>query len=148
MSITFKNVAHFYLGSEVETEDGKGVLYKVDETISFACVKGIGWRYKAKPYLKRLPEGAAPTCDMAAQGYDCHGLIDSGEAIEVEQWQPNNGEVCWFWDEIDRGPRIRRFKHKHGSIFVDMECNSGWQHCAPFTGELPEFWAKKWGVKS
>lgn len=150
MSITFKQVAHHYIWCDMETGQGQGKLCGVDnkDKTLFACVYGIGWVNKAKPYLKRLPEGAAPTCDMAAQGYDCHGLIDAGEAIEVEVWNPKKGEVCWFWDDIIVQPRISIYDSNGSkySTFRDKE-GSEWQHCAPFTGELPEYWKKKWEVK-
>jgi hypothetical protein len=137
------------MGCEVWTHKGQGKLTGTDtnDEGSFALVNHDYWSRIAKPYLKRLPEGTAPTCDMAAQGYDCHNLIDSGEAIEVEVWKPKKGEVCWFWDDGDygHGPRVRRFEQNSGSMFVDMEENSHWNFCAPFTGELPEYWAKKWG---
>lgn len=50
------------------------------------------------------------------------------------EWQPKEGEWCWFWND-NKIPTIRRFKSmlptecKHP--YLDEQCTM-WNNCAPF----------------
>ena len=52
------------------------------------------------------------------------------------QWQPKEGEWCWFWDEGDITSTLSQYKKGQLGNSIDS-VGTGWNFCAPFIGELP-----------
>jgi hypothetical protein len=71
------------------------------------------------------------------------GRCITGEAYDlIEQWKPQEGEWCWFWDELaDGNAHLRRYLEvysERGIEFFKSIDGVSWQHCAKFSSELPE----------
>lgn len=90
-----------------------------------------------------------------ADGSDTFGNIAHGAYLDkeawslrtflehelVEVWEPEEGELCFFWDtDKNMIPIIAKFKEKSefNKLYFESSNNSGWDNCAPFKGELPE----------
>jgi hypothetical protein len=55
---------------------------------------------------------------------------------ELELWQPQPDEWCWFWDHnSDIYANMTQFKEPYEDKF--QSTNFIWNYCAPFIGELP-----------
>ena len=58
---------------------------------------------------------------------------------DLELWQPQLGEWCWFWDSDNFPPKLRQFKRLILSNKYKYEsCQKfTYDYCEPFLGKLP-----------
>ena len=64
---------------------------------------------------------------------------------DIEYWQPEKGEWCWFWLDMSSNPELGQFKEMfNGDLFCSIQNgNDAFKFCEPFIGELPSYLKNK-----
>jgi hypothetical protein len=109
----------------IELLDNSFINVQVDQHIRIFCINGAYYKY-ARPTLYPIEQ--------------YREIIANLPAPQPEKWQPKPGEWCWFWDgDMKERAFIARFKGMYDGCFMFGNYQAPrFQHCAPFTGELPE----------
>ena len=101
------------------------------------------WVTTKAGYTKQISGLTRDACDTLSIGNTSVG-INVVFKNEIELWQPEIGEWCWFW-EIDSNPKLCQYsKYINGeyealSIDPYYELEGHFGFCEPFIGELPSF---------
>lgn len=122
----------FYEGQQVGClMFGEGVVTQIANLIIAKMEGGNQSYYHSGAFC----EAARPTLYPIEQ---YRAIIANLPAPQPEKWQPKPGEWCWFWDDNCQGgqPVLSQFHSVKDGLFKGTFYL--WQHCAPFTGELPE----------
>ncbi len=67
------------------------------------------------------------------------------KANHLKLWKPYPDDWCWFWDtNFDNEPPVfDQFKCKLGLLSIAKTSNCTYDHCEPFTGNLPSYLQKE-----
>lgn len=62
--------------------------------------------------------------------------------FSLPEWQPKEGEWCWFWDDnkvvVAVLSKFKCIKYIGSNAFYQNINDIPYTHCAPFKGDLPE----------
>jgi hypothetical protein len=127
----------FYVGQKVMSERGEGTVISTNNVSRLPIlVKIDGTDYE----LSYMKDGCYATKDKLPSLYP----IELTPKFYQPEWQPKEGEWCWFWDNrSNKIPTIRRFKmfSSHTYLYRD-ELDSVWANCAPFDGNMTPPWER------
>lgn len=65
-----------------------------------------------------------------------HDEPDGNPIIFCSKWEPEESELCWFWDTRDN-LTVREFEEMYQSKFKPKGAVMGYKYCEPFLGERP-----------
>jgi hypothetical protein len=127
----------FYVGQKVVTQFGDGVVDLIDDETHYPIVvsiEGVGVVNYTRSGCRYLHD-KLPTCYP----------IELTPKFYQPEWQPKEGEWCWFWDEFNT-PTIRRFKRiarsEVGEYPYMDELYMCWPNCAPYDGNMTPPWER------
>jgi hypothetical protein len=125
----------FYVGQKVVTQFGDGVVDLIDDETHYPIVvsiEGVGVVNYTRSGCRYLHD-RLPTCYP----------IELTPKFYQPEWQPKEGEWCWFWNSGYR-ETIRRFS-KMLQISNDRYLDNygdAWHNCAPFDGNMTPPWER------
>ena len=98
------------------------------------------WVTTKAGYTKQISGLTRDACDTLSIGNTSVG-INVVFKNEIEFWQPEIGEWCWFRFDNHSSPELGQFKEMfNGDLFCSKQNdNDAFQFCEPFFGELPSF---------
>ena len=126
--------------------DGMTFAYLHHDNVIYVSDGYVGFRaYKTQlkwPEITREEFTAAAL--QAIEKLKAQG-IDIGTDW-LPMWEPKPGEVVWCWDDrCDGSFVVAKFIRKTNGVFPFEVTNGyGYQHIAPFTGEIPEPFKSRW----
>jgi hypothetical protein len=129
----------FYkLGETIVCEKNDGCISTDSKRISFhPAFNGEGW-------IPATREEFTAAALQAIEKLKAQG-IDIG-ADWLPKWEPKVGEVVCAWDDrCGASFVVAKFVTKtNGAFPFELSNGYGYQHIAPFTGEIPEPFKSRW----
>jgi hypothetical protein len=127
----------FYVGQKVMSERGEGTVISTNNVGTLPITVKIDESHYDLSYMK---DGCYSSKDKLPSLYP----IELTPKFYQPEWQPKEGEWCWFWDG-EKLPTIRRFKSMLPLVsnyrYID-ELRTTWSHCAPFDGNMTPPWER------
>jgi hypothetical protein len=126
------------------------VWQKEDESI-FVFNNAIGYisGFNSGGYEPSTSEEFAAAALQVIEKLKAQG-IDIGTDW-LPKWEPKPGEVVCAWDNRngEGGFIVAKFVTKANGVFpFELGNGHGYQHIAPFTGEIPEPFKSRWEAES
>ena len=131
----------FHVGQQVMTESGAGVVTSTTQSGVY-CIEVNIYLAGQRVFLK---DGRYRSNDALPSLYP----IELTPKFYQPEWQPKQGEWCWFWNEGSKCAIIGQFNYTHnGDTFGGLRYWAYGSHefnftnCAPFDGNMTPPWER------
>jgi hypothetical protein len=122
----------FYVGQEVTTTDNN---YFIDQ------IKNDIFRFTTKTglFFHFLKDGRLNENDNFPSVFP----IELTPKFYQPEWQPKQGDWCWFWDGEYKVGCIGRFVVRNSRMnYIASGVANEWENCAPFDGNMTPPWER------
>ena len=114
----------FYVGQKVVSERGEGTVISTNHVGTLPILVKID-----ECELSYMKDGCYATKDKLPSLYP----IELTPKFYQPEWQPKEGEWCWFWNSEYKVGVIGKFiTRRTNRYYVASGIPNDWQNCAPF----------------